>query len=506
MELELNRLASFANCQEIVRNVSICRLARKGIYYDTTSRQLTCITCKKRYNLQDVTFCEHDVQNDTNSMLGQHSSTKDVLASLVDLSAQADHLSETVKSVVQSCFERSTKTSDTRDDNSCGQYRTPFATTNPDSQPPEQSQSTNTTAPNAYVYATTEAKAVYDVWTGLKIPTDEASILQQFQMRLKSFDGKRPRLKGPSKEELAWYGWRDDSTDTAPDRVKCVFCNGNLKDWENDDDAYDEHRRWYSNCDFINVVQPYPFLRSKRETFPSTNTTEYRVEPREVKARMDSTQARTVLGMGYEHSIVHETIYEQLRNNGDDFPSVVDLLEAVMAKAEARQMPGPLGASNWSSVLVPEVKPQPMEQPKSLAIYQKDLAPIEEPPQAAQSLPPLETNSDDNWMPPTKGKKKKKRLSKAQKQALKEAEIVAVVPEPSPTIEGDPNDPEYIELKEENDKLKSARLCKICMEREVNTVFLPCGHLVTCHICAPQIRNCCMCRTFIRGTVKTYLS
>ena len=503
MDHELNRLASFANCQEIVRNVSISRLARKGIYYDTTSRELTCITCKKRFSVQDSVFCEHDVQDDTKSMLGQHTSTKDVLTSLVDLSSQADHLSETFKSVIQSCFERSTKTRDVPDDNSCSQYRTPFATTDPDRQPSEQSQSTTKTIPNAYVYATTEAKAIHDIWTGLKIPTDEASILQQFQTRLKSFDGKRPRLKGPSKEELAWYGWQDDSTNASPDRVRCLFCNGNLKDWENDDDAYDEHRRWYSNCDFIKIVQPYPFSRPTRST---ASITKYRVEPREVKARMDGTQARTVLGMGYEHSVVHEVIYEQLRDHGDDFHSVVNLLEAVMAKAEARQMSGPLGASNWSPTLIPEVRPQPIEQQKSLVMYQKDLAPIEEPEQSTQSLLPLETNSDDNWTPPTKGKKKKRRLSKAQKQALKEAEVAAVASVSVPTIEDDPNDPEYIELKEENDKLKSARQCKICMEREVNTVFLPCGHLVTCHICAPQIRNCCMCRTFIRGTVKTYLS
>jgi hypothetical protein len=59
---------------------------------------------------------------------------------------------------------------------------------------------------------------------------------------------------------------------------------------------------------------------------------------------------------------------------------------------------------------------------------------------------------------------------------------------------------------DENRQLKEARLCKICMDEDVDTVFLPCGHLVSCNSCARSLRNCPICRTFIRGTVKTFLS
>ena len=61
------------------------------------------------------------------------------------------------------------------------------------------------------------------------------------------------------------------------------------------------------------------------------------------------------------------------------------------------------------------------------------------------------------------------------------------------------------QVKKSNSDLKQLRLCKICLTSDVKIVFLPCGHLVTCEKCSYKIINCCICRTFIRGTVKTFM-
>lgn len=63
-----------------------------------------------------------------------------------------------------------------------------------------------------------------------------------------------------------------------------------------------------------------------------------------------------------------------------------------------------------------------------------------------------------------------------------------------------------LSLEEENRLLKEARLCKICMDNEVGIVFLPCGHLTTCVNCAPNLRDCPVCRSSIKATVRTFLS
>lgn len=48
--------------------------------------------------------------------------------------------------------------------------------------------------------------------------------------------------------------------------------------------------------------------------------------------------------------------------------------------------------------------------------------------------------------------------------------------------------------------------CKICMAEEVGVVFLPCGHLLSCVMCAPAMVTCPLCRQQICGRVRTFLS
>ena len=73
-------------------------------------------------------------------------------------------------------------------------------------------------------------------------------------------------------------------------------------------------------------------------------------------------------------------------------------------------------------------------------------------------------------------------------------------------LEDSQNDPEVQLLLEENGQLREARTCKVCLDKEVDTVFLPCGHLVCCRTCAPELRTCPVCRTLIRGTVLIVLT
>ena len=61
-------------------------------------------------------------------------------------------------------------------------------------------------------------------------------------------------------------------------------------------------------------------------------------------------------------------------------------------------------------------------------------------------------------------------------------------------------------LMEENRQLRQQRLCKICLEVESTIAFLPCGDVVCCVDCAPAMRKCPVCRTHVKGTVKTYLA
>ena len=60
------------------------------------------------------------------------------------------------------------------------------------------------------------------------------------------------------------------------------------------------------------------------------------------------------------------------------------------------------------------------------------------------------------------------------------------------------------DAEEQLQRLREERVCKVCLDRTVCTVFVPCGHLV-CAECAPALQLCPVCRAPIRSCVRTFL-
>ncbi|CAB3384328.1 Hypothetical predicted protein [Cloeon dipterum] len=59
---------------------------------------------------------------------------------------------------------------------------------------------------------------------------------------------------------------------------------------------------------------------------------------------------------------------------------------------------------------------------------------------------------------------------------------------------------------EESCRSRANPQCTVCLEDDVRVVFLPCGHLVTCVQCAPNLRLCPVCRVEIKATVRAYFA
>ncbi|XP_059147837.1 uncharacterized protein LOC131935460 [Physella acuta] len=61
-------------------------------------------------------------------------------------------------------------------------------------------------------------------------------------------------------------------------------------------------------------------------------------------------------------------------------------------------------------------------------------------------------------------------------------------------------------IKEQNNQLRQQTVCKICMDKEVAVVFLPCGHLVSCGDCSIAMKDCPVCRHNVKGIVRAFMS
>ena len=46
--------------------------------------------------------------------------------------------------------------------------------------------------------------------------------------------------------------------------------------------------------------------------------------------------------------------------------------------------------------------------------------------------------------------------------------------------------------------------CKVCLVEEVQVLFLPCRHLVTCEKCANRLGQCPLCRENIQDTIRVF--
>ncbi|KAK0049469.1 adenosine deaminase AGSA [Biomphalaria pfeifferi] len=61
-------------------------------------------------------------------------------------------------------------------------------------------------------------------------------------------------------------------------------------------------------------------------------------------------------------------------------------------------------------------------------------------------------------------------------------------------------------LKREQNYLKNSLTCLICKDRPIDTMLLPCGHVVLCSVCSESCYSCPVCKKTALAEVKTYLS
>lgn len=63
------------------------------------------------------------------------------------------------------------------------------------------------------------------------------------------------------------------------------------------------------------------------------------------------------------------------------------------------------------------------------------------------------------------------------------------------------------QLEEEVRRKLQRVVCKICLEKEVEVLFLPCNHLVSCQGCKERLaqKKCPFCRDTYQATIRVYI-
>jgi E3 ubiquitin-protein ligase MYLIP len=60
-------------------------------------------------------------------------------------------------------------------------------------------------------------------------------------------------------------------------------------------------------------------------------------------------------------------------------------------------------------------------------------------------------------------------------------------------------------IKARLEKYEDSMLCRVCMAEEINTAFIPCGHLICCLTCSNHVEHCPICRSDIENIQQIYM-
>jgi hypothetical protein len=288
------------------------------------------------------------------------------------------------------------------------------------------------------------------------------------------------------------------------DKTECFYCGVPLKLWEIHDEPWIEHARFSQNCLFLHRCKGLAFVIAALEFYelpttgielrrraenpplgatetavpspqdsgssqssqrPATRRIRRRVEPREIRSRLDLGRVKMLVALGYPRELVGQIIGERLQTEADDFKYFGDLVRAVMNGAEL------LGIELHT------------DRPRVTL--------------ATQSFPPNVSQSYPHTALPRA--LERSTFSGASASHLPFASLPVTSPREAP-------DKTITSAMEENRSLKQKLYCKKCWKKEVNVVLLNCGHMVLCEDCAKLVHICPKCHNHILQRVKVFVS
>uniref|UniRef100_A0A8C4QH26 RING-type E3 ubiquitin transferase n=1 Tax=Eptatretus burgeri TaxID=7764 RepID=A0A8C4QH26_EPTBU len=270
---------------------------------------------------------------------------------------------------------------------------------------------------------------------------------QQFDVRLATFVSwsKKANISASSLASAGFY-----YTGVA-DNVKCFFCDGGLRNWEIGDDPWHEHTKWFPRCGFVLQEKGQAYVRTVQSRYPNLMR---------VLLHKD-----TVVVIGYPCPVDQP---EQLMKS--------TLVKCVLEMGFDRNF---VHSTVHSKFLLTGIVYTSLEE------LINDLIAAEED-MNDQSV---------SYVSILLHKLTSQLRSCYMKWITDVFFFFFCFPTASST-------------EEELRRLQDERMCKVCMDQEVSVVFIPCGHLVVCFDCAssPSLRKCPICRSLVRGTLRTYMS
>ncbi|KAI4877908.1 hypothetical protein NFI96_017404 [Prochilodus magdalenae] len=354
--------------------------------------------------------------------------------------------------------------------------------------------------------------------------------MQQCDERLLTFVNWPPRIP-VRPDQLAkagfYYVGRNDD-------VKCFCCDGGLRCWESGDDPWVEHAKWFPRCEYLLQEKGQEFVHQIQARFPrlfeqlltngdNNNSREFvdppvvHLGPGEERSEdaimMNTPVVKSALEMGFDRSLVKQTVQSKILTSGENYKTVQELVSDLLsAEDEKREEERELFAEEMASDGFTFLKKHHTALTQRLKSVQSLMDHLLEENVISQKE--YDTIRNCTSVKQQTGQLIDLVLSKGNAAAevfrnwIKKNDVYLLRELMAQTNEAasPSQDLSDLPMEEQLRRLQEERTCKVCMDKEVNIVFIPCGHLVVCKECAPSLRKCPICRGLVKGTVRTFLS
>ncbi|XP_014613191.1 PREDICTED: baculoviral IAP repeat-containing protein 7-B-like [Polistes canadensis] len=343
--------------------------------------------------------------------------------------------------------------------------------------------------------------------------------------RLKSFCNWPVSYVKPEKLAEAGFYYLGEG-----DRVKCFECNIEICQWAENDDPMEDHERWSNRCRFIKK-QPcgnIP-LGADPNTIPQLrgsidvcgiyhHNADNDILTKELQ--LLSTAKLHAMGLGRMKGPTHPDYasYDARLESFDSWPRAMPHSKELLAQAGyyytgngdqtlCYHCGG--GLKDWESGDDPWEEHAKWFPQCTYLLMVKGKEYVNKV--TGQLMSPISPEETLHMNLPSFVKTIEPLSSSLERSQSIQAENA---PGPSKAVEmkGSSTSAEVKECKDLNiseahcNKSDDARLCKICYNEELGVVFLPCGHMVACVDCAPEMTICAVCRNHVAMKVRAFLS
>ncbi|MEQ2192020.1 hypothetical protein XENOCAPTIV_005914 [Xenoophorus captivus] len=142
------------------------------------------------------------------------------------------------------------------------------------------------------------------------------------------------------------------------DDVKCFCCDGGLRCWESGDDPWVEHAKWFPRCEYLLQEKGQDFVHQIQARFPrlfeqllttGDSTSREFVDPpvvhlglgeerSEDAIMMNTPVIKSALEMGFDRSLVKQTVQSKILTSGENYRTVQELvLDLLSAEDQKRE-------------------------------------------------------------------------------------------------------------------------------------------------------------------------